>query len=429
MRTDALRFVASADPAWTRAEGEDGPQPHPAPRPSALLTLAQWHAVQAQWPADLPVGLQLDNDADVLAPDLAASLPRVALVALHFPKWTDGRAHTQARLLRTRLAWRGDLRATGEVLVDMAPLLWRNGFSSAVLRADQDPADARRALAAWTAAPGAGGNAQGMFPGPYQADARTRPGPRHHVPAVAPGSAFALHARERPGHAERVATAVALLEAAAREHPGAVVQASSLGAEDMVVTDLIVRHRLPIPVGMIDTGRLHPETLALRETAQAHWGMAIELHRPPQHAVLAFVTRHGPWPMYESPALRRACCALRKLQPLQALLAGRSAWITGLRREQSTARGAVPARDADDAGRIKFNPLADWHIEDVWQYLRAHRVPYHPLHDAFMPSIGCAPCTRAITPGEDVRAGRWWWEQDGAKECGLHAAAPAATGA
>lgn len=185
MRPVTLRLVPATDLAWTRAEGEDGPQPEP--RAGALLTLAQWHTVQARWPATVPVGLLLGNDADVLAADLAATLPRVALVALHFPHWTDGRAYTQARLLRTRCAWRGDLRATGEVLVDMAPLLWRNGFSSAVLRADQDPADAQRALAAWTGAAPEAGDASLRFPGRYQADAQSAPGrpqPAHKASAA-----------------------------------------------------------------------------------------------------------------------------------------------------------------------------------------------------------------------------------------------------
>lgn len=212
-----------------------------------------------------------------------------------------------------------------------------------------------------------------------------------------------------------------MLRDAAMAHPGAVVHASSLGAEDMVITDLIVSQGLPIPVAMIDTGQLHPETLALLARAQAHWGITIEVHRPAASAVIDFVSRHGPDAMFQSVALRKSCCALRKLQPLQQLLAGRSAWVTGLRREQSDARADVALRQTDEAGREKFSPLADWLHADVWHRIRERQLPYHPLHDAFMPSIGCAPCTRAITPGEDFRAGRWWWEQDGAKECGLHA--------
>jgi len=136
--------------------------------------------------------------------------------------------------------------------------------------------------------------------------------------------------------------------------------------------------------------------------------------------VVHFVKRNGDDAMFRSVELRKACCALRKLEPLQRLLAGRSAWVTGLRREQSDARGAVPFSDVDDQGRVKLSPLADWSWNDVWHYIATWRVPYNPLHDEFMPSIGCEPCTRAIAVGEDFRSGRWWWENDDARECGLH---------
>jgi phosphoadenosine phosphosulfate reductase len=124
--------------------------------------------------------------------------------------------------------------------------------------------------------------------------------------------------------------------------------------------------------------------------------------------------------MRQGVALRKACCALRKLEPLARLLAGRTAWVTGLRRGQSDARAEVPFEDADDAGRAKLNPLADWSLADVWHYVAQHGVPYNALHDRFFPSIGCEPCTRAVAVGEDFRAGRWWWEAESAKECGLH---------
>ena len=129
--------------------------------------------------------------------------------------------------------------------------------------------------------------------------------------------------------------------------------------------------------------------------------------------------------MYESIALRKNCCAIRKLEPLSRMLNERSAWVTGLRREQSAERSDVPFDEPDDAGRTKFNPLADWSQADVWHYIATFEVPYNALHDRFFPSIGCEPCTRAIALGEDVRAGRWWWESEGAKECGLHVHAAA----
>jgi phosphoadenosine phosphosulfate reductase len=248
---------------------------------------------------------------------------------------------------------------------------------------------------------------------------------RHGRPSAAPppeamSSAIELYARETPGHAERVAHAVALLQAAASEHAGRIVLASSLGAEDMVLTDLIARHRLPIAIGTLETGKLHAQTLALVQRTEQRYGVQIELHRPRDEAVVHFVRTQGDDAMYRSVELRKACCGLRKLEPLARMLAKRSAWITGLRREQSDARGDVPFAEVDDQGRTKLSPLADWSWHDVWHYIDAHHVPYNPLHDEFMPSIGCAPCTRAIAVGEDFRAGRWWWEDEKAKECGLH---------
>ncbi|MCS6811358.1 MAG: phosphoadenylyl-sulfate reductase [Tepidimonas sp.] len=241
-----------------------------------------------------------------------------------------------------------------------------------------------------------------------------------------PGRAFALYARHLPGFEARLQQAVQTLTQAAHAHAGRIVQATSLGAEDMVITDLIVRHRLPVAVALIDTGRLHPQTLALRAQAEAHWGLTMEVWQPDAAALHAFESEHGAEPMYRSIALRQACCQLRKVEPLQRLLHGRSAWITGLRRQQSAHRADVPLQEHDEAGRLKVNPLAAWDWADVWHYLQQHRVPYNPLHDAFMPSIGCAPCTRPIAVGEDFRAGRWWWEDDTRRECGLHLSTHAA---
>ncbi|MES3015003.1 MAG: phosphoadenylyl-sulfate reductase, partial [Pseudomonadota bacterium] len=172
--------------------------------------------------------------------------------------------------------------------------------------------------------------------------------------------------------------------------------------------------------GTLETGKLHAETVALIGGIEQRYGLAVEAYRPKHEAVVHFVKTHGDDAMYRSIELRKACCGLRKLEPLSRMLAERSAWVTGLRREQSDARGEVPLRDHDDAGRLKLNAIADWSWGDVWHYIAANDVPYNPLHDQFMPSIGCAPCTRAIAVGEPFRAGRWWWEDEKAKECGLH---------
>ena len=242
--------------------------------------------------------------------------------------------------------------------------------------------------------------------------------------ASAPGSAISLYARATEGFEARVAHTLALLREAATLHAGRIVQATSLGAEDMVLTDLIARHRLPVAVGTLETGKLHPETTALIERIEAHYGLALEVYRPVDAAVLHFVRSHGEDGMRRSIELRKACCGLRKLEPLSRMLHGRDAWVTGLRREQSDTRGGVPFLAHDEFGRSKLNPLADWSWADVWHHLALHGVPTNPLHDRFMPSIGCRPCTREIAVGEPFRSGRWWWEDESAKECGLHAPAP-----
>ncbi len=247
------------------------------------------------------------------------------------------------------------------------------------------------------------------------------------APRLAPASR--LHARASANYATLRAQALDLLRSAAEQHAGHVVLASSLGVEDMVLTDMIRRHGLDIAVATLDTGALHAETLELLQRAQRHYDMSIEVWRPPQQAVVEFVGRHGSDAMYRSVELRHACCALRKLEPLGRMLDARSAWITGLRREQSAQRGGLQARQQGSDGRVKFSPLVDWSLGDVWQYVADFAVPYNTLHDRFYPSIGCAPCTRAVTLGEDQRAGRWWWERDGEKECGLHVERNPAAGA
>jgi phosphoadenosine phosphosulfate reductase len=235
------------------------------------------------------------------------------------------------------------------------------------------------------------------------------------------GHALRQHARKTPGYEQRVAHALTLLHDAATAHQGRIVQATSLGVEGMVITDLIARHHLPVVVATLDTGALHAETLALIPRIESRYGIRVERFSPPKQAVLQFVRDHGAFAMRQSVDLRKSCCQFRKLEPMQRLLAGHEAWITGLRREQSDHRADVPFSEVDADGRSKYYPLADWSLEDVWHYVQAHDVPYNALHDQDYPSIGCQPCTRAVAPGEDFRAGRWWWEQQGdARECGLH---------
>ncbi len=235
--------------------------------------------------------------------------------------------------------------------------------------------------------------------------------------AAEAGSAIARNARPGAGFDALLQEAEDTLRRAAGFAP--VTQASSLGAEDVVITHLINALGLDIGVFVLDTGALHPETLALLARTRATSRATVSVYHPVQESVVQFVRREGPEAMYRSIALRKACCGIRKMEPLDRALEGKKAWITGLRREQSAARAEVPLLGTGEA-RPKFNPLANWTWGDVWHYIGTRGVDYNPLHDQFFPSIGCEPCTRAISLGEDFRAGRWWWEDEAAKECGLH---------
>jgi phosphoadenosine phosphosulfate reductase len=218
----------------------------------------------------------------------------------------------------------------------------------------------------------------------------------------------------------KVSATRAILEEVARNYSPAVF-ASSLAAEDMVLTDLILKAGLPIGIFSLETGRLHKETLAVLDAVKAKYGHEIAIYQPRAELVDEYVTRNGLNAFYDSIEMRKACCQVRKVEPLGRALEGKRAWITGQRRSQSTTRAELAVQEDDSAhGMQKFNPLADWDEADVWAYIRANDVPYNALHDRGYPSIGCEPCTRAIQPGEDVRAGRWWWESADSKECGLH---------
>lgn len=220
--------------------------------------------------------------------------------------------------------------------------------------------------------------------------------------------------------ATQTAAALNLLRSAVSDY-APVVFANSLGAEDMVLTDLIWREQLPIEIFSLDTGRLPAETYALVATVEEHYGQRINLIFPRSEDVEACVTRYGINGFYDSIEARKACCHARKVEPLQRVLSNKGAWVTGLRAAQSATRTSIAPIAPDDAnGLIKVSPLADWTEAEVWAYIHAHHVPYNALHDQGYPSIGCAPCTRAIQPGEDIRAGRWWWENPQTKECGLH---------
>jgi phosphoadenosine phosphosulfate reductase len=206
------------------------------------------------------------------------------------------------------------------------------------------------------------------------------------------------------------------------------VFANSFGAEDMVLTDQIARHFPEIAIFTLDTGRLPQETYDLMQNVRDHYGVSVHAYCPDASAVESYVAQHGPNGFYESVSLRKNCCYIRKVEPLKRALAGKRAWVTGMRREQAVTRDKLEISTFDsEHGLHKFNPLCEWTNKDVWNYIKQHDVPYNALHDQFYPSVGCAPCTRAITPGEDIRSGRWWWENPDSKECGLHVGKTEAT--
>ena len=250
------------------------------------------------------------------------------------------------------------------------------------------------------------------------------------APAAQPaGSAVVRNAAPSVDYIIKLAEAQGVLAQAAAQYAGAdgksasVTQASSLGAEDMVISHLINSLKLDIGIFVLETGRLHQETLDLLERFKASSRAAVTVYTPVNESVVQFVDREGKDAMSKSIALRKACCGIRKMEPLERALKGKDAWITGLRREQSGARAEVPLVDTSEK-RVKINPLANWTWGDVWHTIQANQLDYNPLHDQFFPSIGCEPCTRAISLGEDSRSGRWWWETNleggNAKECGLH---------
>jgi phosphoadenosine phosphosulfate reductase len=223
--------------------------------------------------------------------------------------------------------------------------------------------------------------------------------------------------------AEKAAAAARLLRSAARDFAPAVF-ANSLGAEDMVLTDLIWSGGIDIGIFSLDTGRLPAETYELIGRVERHYGRRIEVFYPERAGVEACVAAHGIDGFRASVAARQACCQARKVEPLRRKLAGKKAWVTGLRAAQSATRDGLRHIGYDFGfDLVKFNPLAYWSEREIWAYLQKRGVPYNALHDRHYPSIGCAPCTRAVRPGEDVRAGRWWWESPATKECGLHVVA------
>jgi phosphoadenosine phosphosulfate reductase len=372
-------------------------------RKNVLLPLSRWLQLHrepshptgsALARARLGVWLMPDAAIDALLP----WLHDIPMIAIHFPTLTDGRGYSLARQLRTHHGYQGGLRAVGDITRDQMLFLIRCGFDSVSLRPGTDPALACQALT--------------ELPSRYQDDAMPQPG----------------NARQWSG---ALAVMYRALEQAGSE-PSSVALASSLSAEDMVLTDLILRHELGIEIFTLDTGRLHADTLQLIDEIEQRYGYRLRVLSPQTGSLANHVRLHGVNSFYLSQALRQECCYLRKVEPLQRALQGKRAWITGQRREQSISRAALEVVEHDPARNIaKYNPLAEWTEQMVWDYIQANEVPVNRLYAQGYRSIGCAPCTRPTLPHEPVRAGRWWWEsaqQDqhsatatvAHAECGLH---------
>ena len=207
-----------------------------------------------------------------------------------------------------------------------------------------------------------------------------------------------------------------------KEFRGKIAFASSLGAEDQVLTHLIKSIDPSVRIFTLDTGRIFPESYDLIERTNSRYKIKMEIYFPEAKRVEHMVKERGINLFYESVENRKLCCHIRKIEPLRRALEGIEMWITGLRREQSQSRNTMTLveKDENNKGILKLNPLIDWTHDDVWNFIKENNIPFNKLHDKGFPSIGCQPCTRAIGPGEDIRAGRWWWEMEGKKECGLH---------
>lgn len=350
----------------------------------SYVSLQEWLEAPARGGAIL---LQPGDDPE----SLRGMSSGVDLIAVDFPRIGDGRGYSHAVLLRERLGYKGPLRALGAVTADQVYALARVGFTSFQLRSGQDPEAALAAVNTFTIA--------------YQSNAN-RIG--------------ALTDREGANAAARIALLERQLVEIAGRHERPVL-ASSLSAEDMVITDVIARLKLPIDVITLNTGRLHADTVALIEAVRVRYGLELAVYEPNAADVSAYVSANGADAFYESMALRKECCAIRKLEPLGRALKDRDAWITGQRRDQAATRRRLAEHERDhDRNMEKYNPLATWFWSDVVEYAAKFDIPINPLYGRGYVSIGCEPCTKAIRAGEDPRAGRWWWESQESKECGLH---------
>jgi phosphoadenosine phosphosulfate reductase len=339
----------------------------------------------------------LEPTADAAA--LAAAAGTGGVVAIRFPAFGDGRGHSLAVLLRERHGFKGEVRAVGYLIPDVAPFLLRSGFDTAGITDANDVETWKQALTRirHIYQPGF------RNPQPLRRDASKR-------------AAEELNSRLQgiESLAERIAEVHRSIE-------GRIAFSTSLGLDDQAILNAIAEARAGIDIFTLDTGRLFPEVLETVELSEIRYRLRIRLVAPEAAEVEALVGRDGVFGFRNSVENRKACCEVRKVRPLNRELEGAQGWITGVRREHSDDRADVPLAEWDEArGLIKVNPIADWSNEELTAYIAANNIPVNPLHAHGFISIGCQPCTRAVQSGEHPRAGRWWWENEEKKECGLH---------
>jgi phosphoadenosine phosphosulfate reductase len=351
---------------------------------------------------DYDVLLAPESDDDALK---AAS--QKGAVAIQFEKYRDGRGFTLARALRDEFQFKGLLVAAGTLIPDQAQFLLRVGFNIA-----QIGEEAR--LPAWQ-------SALNRFQLYYQKAPVNVGLSREEFMANQPES-WVHHLREELEEAAELSERMGVIKRYMQDH---MVFSTSLQKEDQVILHGLSDAKLDVRVFTLDTLRLFAEVEETLEKSEKRYGLTIERIQPDPHDLEELIARDGVDAFYQSVTKRKNCCFVRKVKPLKRALQGAGLWITGLRQSQSEGRANVPLAEWDDAfGVIKVNPVADWSDTMLETYILEHNVLVNPMHERGYPSIGCEPCTRAIKPGEDIRAGRWWWENDNnnAKECGLHVA-------
>ena len=356
---------------------------------------------------DLETGALIEGGAEpatVLEPmadasALAAASSADGVVGIRFPSFGDGRGISLAVLLRERHGFKGELRAVGYLIPDLAPFLWRSGFDTAEITDANDVDTWKSSLQ--------------RIKHSYQ------PGFRNPLPLRRNASRKA--ANELDAKLARIESLPDRIRELRARIEGRIVFSTSMGLEDQAILHAIAESGADIDIFTLDTGRLFPEVLETVELSEIRYGRRIRLVSPDAAEIEELVARDGVFGFRQAVENRKRCCEIRKVRPLNRELQGAQGWFTGIRREQSDDRASVPLAAWDEEhGLIKVNPIADWSSATLTAYIAENNIPVNPLHARGFVSIGCAPCTRAIHAGEDPRAGRWWWENEERKECGLH---------